>query len=378
MDVTILDSSKDKIIVVDDDPIICEVLNLALSSHFEVKTVHSGAECLQLIDEFQPKLVFLDIDMPGMNGYDTCRQLREAKQTLPIIFQSSCDTLAERLEAFDSGGDDFLSKPADVELVLRKAQLAIKAKVERDQIVSEKATYEHMAMTFLDSLGDSGVLQNYARLNFNCPDFATLMESTLKTARDLGLKCQIQFRIPDGTLSCNDAGKASALEESILTQVSGLGRLFQFQKRLATNFDHVTIIILNMSEDSEIAGRIRDNIAILAEMADDFVKGITFRNMSAANVELIRKANISAHSAVEILRSKYRNQQVETRLLQNELVHEVEKTFIHLGLTDSQEHAIADVLQSNLEKVLRLFEQSEEFERQFSIILNALDPKATT
>jgi CheY-like chemotaxis protein len=369
------DAKKDKILVVDDDQIICEVLNLALSNHFEVKTLHSGAECLQVIDEFQPKLVILDIDMPGMNGYDTCRKLREAQQTLPIIFLSSCDTLTERLEAFDSGGDDFLSKPTDNEIVLRKVQLTIKAKADRDQIVSEKASFEHMAMTFLDSLGDSGVLQNYARVNFNCPDFATLMENTLKSARDLGLKCQIQFRFPEGTLSCNDAGKAGALEESVLTQVASLGRLFQFKKRLATNFEHVTIIILNMSDDSELAGRIRDNIAILAEMADDFVNGIIFRNVSAANVELIRKANISAHSAVEILRSKYRNQQLETRLLQNELVHEVEKTFIHLGLTDSQEHAIADVLQSNLEKILRLFEQSDEFEKQFSVILNALSPK---
>ena len=366
------ESNKDKLLVVDDDPITCAILEAAINHHFEVKIVVSGEACLQVVSEFQPDLVILDIDMPGINGYETCRSLRESNITAPVIFLSSCDSLEDRLEAFDSGGDDFLTKPTENELILRKAQLAIKAKAARDQIASEKESYEQMAMTFLDSMGDSGVLQNYTRANFDCTDYATLLQNTLQATQHLSLECHIQIRFPGGSLSCTPNGPAGPLEESVLTQVATLGRLFQFKKRLVTNFDHITIIILNLPDAAEAAGRIRDNIAILAEIAEAFINGITLRINSAASAEKIRNANFQAASSIDILRKKYRNQQVETRLLQDELIREVEKTYVHLGLTESQERTISDVLYKNTEKVLLLFEQSEEFEKQFSIILNAL------
>jgi CheY-like chemotaxis protein len=370
--------NNDNLLIVDDDPITCEVLYAALSDHFNIKITNSGEECLQAIGDFQPKLVILDIDMPGINGYETCRRLRESKHDMPVIFLSACDSLEERLEAFDSGGNDFLTKPTDHQLILRKAQLAIKAKMDKDQIASEKDSYEQMAMTFLDSMGESGVLQNFTRLNFDCPDYATLLTNTLQACQHLSLQCHIQLRFPGGSLSCTPDGKAGPLEESVLTQVASLGRLFQFKKRLVTNYEHVTIIILNMPDNTDIAGRIRDNIAVLAEITEAFVNAITLRAESATSAERIRKANLSAGSAIEILRAKYRNQQIETRLLQDDLIHEVEKTYIHLGLTDSQEFSISEVLYKNAEKILFLFEQSEEFEAQFAIILNALKPEAST
>ena len=132
---------------------------------------------------------------------------------------------------------------------------------------------------------------------------------------------------------------------------------------------------MNMPEVPEAEGRIKDNIAILAEIADEFIKAILFRNESSANINLIRKANLTAGSSVEILRQKYRNLQVETRLLQNDLIHEIEKSYCNFGLTNAQEHAISEVLQQNSEKILLLFEQNEEFEKQFAIILKALAPK---
>jgi CheY-like chemotaxis protein len=63
------DSSKDCILIVDDDPIICEVLSMALEDYFNLKSVNSGEECLAIVDSYQPKLIILDIEMPGINGY---------------------------------------------------------------------------------------------------------------------------------------------------------------------------------------------------------------------------------------------------------------------------------------------------------------------
>jgi CheY-like chemotaxis protein len=377
MDENDFELNKDRVLVVDDDAIICEVLEQALGERFEVKSVNSGDECLRVIGEFQPKLVILDIEMDGIDGYETCRQLRASGNNVPVVFQSSRDSLAERLEAFDSGGDDFLTKPTDCQIVLRKAEMAIKARAERDSITGEKESFEQMAMAFLDSMGDSGVLQNYTRENFNCPDYATLLENTMQATRHLGLECHIQLRFAGGVLSVTPNGCANPLEESVISQVSGMGRLFQFKKRLVTNFDHITIIIMNMSDKDEVAGRIRDNIAILAEIADEFVKGITLRRDAAANIELIRQANLTATAAIKTLQKNYREQQIETRILQNELIDEVEKSYTYLGLTAEQENSVTEVMKLSSDKILRLFEQGEDFEKQFAIILGALTPKVT-
>jgi hypothetical protein len=253
--------------------------------------------------------------------------------------------------------------------------MAIKARAERDSIAGEKASFEQMAMAFLDSMGDSGVLQNYTRENFNCPDHATLLGNTMQATRNLGLECHIQLRFSGGVLSVTPAGQANALEESVISQVSGMGRLFQFKKRLVTNYEHITIIIMNMPDSDEVAGRIRDNIAILAEIADEFVKGITLRRDSAANIALIRQANETATAAIKSLQNSYREQQIETRMLQNELIDEVEKSYSYLGLTAEQENSVSQVIKVSSDKILKLFEHGEDFEKQFAIILSALTPK---
>ena len=365
-------SSKNRVLIVDDDPIICNILSALLADDYEVESVSSGEECLEVVARNAPELIVLDIEMPGINGYDTCRQLVAAGHKMPVIFLSGHDTLEERLEAFDSGGEDFLGKPAQPELLLRKVRNAIKAKQLRDQLAGEKDSFEQMAMTFLDSMGETGVIQNYTRDNFSCPDYATLLSNTLKSTRNLGLDCHIQLRFPGGSLSASQQGPLSPLEESVLLQGSTMGRLFQFKKRLITNFEHVSILILNMPDNPDLAGRIRDNIAIVAEIADALVNSVTLRMTASLNAARIQDANQNASSATAILREKYRTQQMDTRLLLDDLITEVEKTYVFLGLSAAHERMVTEVLNKNADKILRLFEQGVEFEKQFTVILESL------
>lgn len=367
--------NNNRILIVDDDPVISDILVALLSEEFDVHTVGSGEECLRTISEYRPDLIVLDIEMPGISGYETCRELVAKSFTIPVIFLSGHDTLEERLEAFDSGGEDFISKLVPPEIILRKVRSAIKAKSSRDTLANEKNSYEQMTMTFLDSMGDTGVILNYTRENLDCPDYAGLLKNTFNSARALGLDCRIQIRFPGGSLSASATGSLSPLEESILMQVSTMGRLFQFKKRLITNFDHISILILNMPDNSDVAGRVRDNIAILAQIADAFVKSITLRKDAVVNSERMTRANQGAGSALAILREKSRVQQVDARVMLDELIREVEKTYVHLSLTIAQENMLSSVLHKNADKILTLFEHGAELEQQFAWILEALSTK---
>ena len=108
---------KGKVLIVDDDPITLGMLESNLEDDFEVQTVDSGEACLATVQNFAPDLVLLDIEMPGIDGYETCRRLQEGRAglSLPVIFVSSHDTLEERLMAYESGGTDFVIKPFDAD-----------------------------------------------------------------------------------------------------------------------------------------------------------------------------------------------------------------------------------------------------------------------
>jgi diguanylate cyclase (GGDEF)-like protein len=127
-----------KILVVDDDPDFAAIVALALGREgMLVRTVYCSLEALSVIEDFAPDLVLLDVMMPGMSGFELCRKLRSSArwQDLPILFLTAQTDLQARLNAFDSGADDYLPKPvANVELTTR-----VKARLERVRLLKERA-----------------------------------------------------------------------------------------------------------------------------------------------------------------------------------------------------------------------------------------------
>ena len=113
-------SAQSKILIVDDDPDIRQVLRLLLQGLYSVSEAADGAEAVRLIQEQKDTdLVILDVMMPGMDGYATCDALR-AYTNAPVLFLTAKSAEADRISAYRSGGDDFLSKPFSQDELLAK------------------------------------------------------------------------------------------------------------------------------------------------------------------------------------------------------------------------------------------------------------------
>jgi DNA-binding response OmpR family regulator len=115
-----------KILVVDDEPVICEVLEFNLASEgYEITCVHSAEEAL---DRLSPdySLILLDVMMAGMSGYRLAETLRLKKNSVPIIFLTAKDTENDMLTGFSVGGDDYISKPFSVKEVLARVKAILK------------------------------------------------------------------------------------------------------------------------------------------------------------------------------------------------------------------------------------------------------------
>ena len=107
-----------RILVVDDTHASGKMLGLLLKSlGQEVEICHDGPAALARVTEYQPTLIFLDIVMPGMNGYEVAAQLKSNPSTAPIMLvaMTGFSKASDRQQAFDSGFDHHLTKPANLE-----------------------------------------------------------------------------------------------------------------------------------------------------------------------------------------------------------------------------------------------------------------------
>ena len=125
--------AKQKILIVDDDTNISELISLYLIREcFETKCVEDGESALLAFHSFSPDLVILDLMLPGMDGYQVCREIRRESQT-PIIMLSAKGEGFDKVLGLELGADDYLIKPFDAkELVAR-----VKAVLRRTHVAPE-------------------------------------------------------------------------------------------------------------------------------------------------------------------------------------------------------------------------------------------------
>lgn len=113
-------AAKQRILVVDDDSNIAELICLYLVKEgFETERAHNGKEALKQIQKFSPNLVILDVMMPEMDGYETCREIRK-QGAIPVIFLTAKGETFDKVLGLELGADDYIVKPFDnKELVAR-------------------------------------------------------------------------------------------------------------------------------------------------------------------------------------------------------------------------------------------------------------------
>ncbi len=120
-----------RILIVDDDDEIRDLLEFDISqSGYFVDTAHDGMEGLNKALNNAYDLILLDVMMPKMNGFDVCRNIRQAKLAIPILMLTAKGTIDDKTEGFDCGADDYLVKPFDIREVL----LRIRVLLRRNQV----------------------------------------------------------------------------------------------------------------------------------------------------------------------------------------------------------------------------------------------------
>jgi len=133
-------SRQPLVFIIDDTPTNIELLAAALSADYAIKFATSGAEALTLLEKPEkPDLILLDVMMPGMDGYQVCRHLKEnpATRGIPVIFISAKSEVADQAHGFSLGAVDYITKPFELPVVLARVRTHINLKLRTDLLEAQ-------------------------------------------------------------------------------------------------------------------------------------------------------------------------------------------------------------------------------------------------
>jgi DNA-binding response OmpR family regulator len=348
--------------VIDDDPVVLEVMRAILEPEFPLETFESAEACLARLDTEKPGMFLLDINLPGIDGYSFCRKLKDdgLLSRIPVTFVSSNDTIEARLAGYDAGGEDFIVKPFAPEEVLRKIKVAQQITQSKRMLEEQSESSEYLATLALASMDESGLVLQFMSKLIAMDTEQEIAQGLLELMQRYKLDGVVQTRVAQRTLTLSAAGTDLPLETSILNHVRGLERIFEFHNRSVHNFERVTLMVNNMPlNDPDLCGRLRDNLSVAAQGADSRLLAIETTEVKNRSQAGILSAIESLRNSLSTLREDYLRDRAASSQLMLALEEDMAQAFVHLGLTAGQEQILEDLVENFMKRLVALLDRGE-------------------
>lgn len=156
--------NKNAVLIVDDDPALLKMAGEILRADYAVSCVKSGREAISLLEQdYMPDIILLDVDMPGLNGFDTLTALRriEDARDIPVVFLTGANQTAAELKGLTSGAVDYITKPFIKEILLARLRVHLEngkrlrqlSMIEKNKLVSsiDETKFEAFVKDFTET-----------------------------------------------------------------------------------------------------------------------------------------------------------------------------------------------------------------------------------
>ena len=368
-------NKRGKVLVVDDEPVNLEIMQEILEADFEVVYAASGPECLEQAPDLQPGVILLDINMPGMSGYEVCQQLKQGDATkmIPVMFVSALDTLAERLAGYEVGGDDYITKPFESRELVTKVNVALKIRESLEKIKENADMAISTAMTAMNSTSELGVVLHFLRESFKCNDLDALAQLIVTAMQSYGLNSTAQIRSSTGVVNHTSSGTVNPLEAAVIQRIYQEDRIFDMGRRSIFNYEHVSILAKNMPvDDVEKMGRYKDNIALLAEGAEARVQAVMVQmNLKRQRQGLVKMVE-STRSALTRVGETHEEHKIKSIRILADLISRVEESFSFLGLSETQEEQMLQMVNLAVHDTIKVYEEGLEIDVRLASVMDDL------
>jgi CheY-like chemotaxis protein len=372
------------VMVVDDDPLMHALYEEALSEHFSLLFAESGEQALEVFARSELAIIVLDVQMPGLDGYETCRRLKQARTDGPsVVFVSSQDQLADRMLGFEAGGSDYVTKPwAPPELVV-KLQLLLEAEARRKALAAERDEAFGAVLQSADMAGELGVVLDFQRELNNAHSYAEVATQMFAGLARYGLQGFVRISGQSAKLATNHEGECTALEKSILETLAARTdgpRIQPLGNNTSFRFGCILLVVRDLpmlrpaSMDPELSerhGRAIDNVALMLEAAASRLGAVD--NASVAQ-DLDRVRRLLALTKGALAEVSRRNVAMTTTVQGafDHLQSEMEESFIHLGLMSSQEEQLSYLVRDHAATAMEALAQGRATEAALQRIIQEL------
>ncbi len=367
---------KPYLIAVDDEVMNLQIIRDILEDEFEIHTMDNGQECLDSLEQRIPDIVLLDVMMPVLDGLETCKLIRgnPVYKDIPVIFVSALASSAEKMRGYGAGGDDYLTKPFDEEELITKIHLLLKIKTEKNKGIEEKEFATKTAMTSMIGASEAGHLVYFMQSMLVINELDALLELIASVLNKYGLEGSVMLTHLDEPVYYFTDEKMRSIEMDILKETAGQSsKIIEFTGRAVIIGKHASLLIRNMPADEETVGRYRDHLAVFIDSLD--VKLLQF--IVDANINkhysLLKQTVESISKELDVVHKSSQNQRMLNSSILGELAHDIEKSFLQLGLDESEEAELVQLISKAEIETDKVYESGKQSEKIFDRIVDKLN-----
>lgn len=370
--------TKIDILAIDDDKFVQKMIVKALqSSEMSIRIANDGESGIAAATQQIPDIILLDVEMPGINGYETCDRLRnlEATKDVPIVFLSSHGSLRERLQGYEVGADDYVIKPFEAEDLRARINVLLKFQVDRRELLVQYELAHKNAILAMTSSSELALAMRFLEKSLSYHDIDSLIQGLFESMDQLSLNCCVMISANEQHYwySSEGSGSISPLEKELIEMCDKGARFLDFGERTIINYPQISLLIKNMPLDEmERYGRVKDLIPMFLSAVNTKIS--TLNTQEA----LMQQSTNLIDSFIQIRKSLYHlgvtivdNRRDSTKIM-NALVEELNVDFLRMGLEEDQEEYLLTRVDTALEQAMIEMDAGKEIRASLTFILSNL------
>lgn len=346
-----------------------------LGQDFAVRTFSDGISCVSLLSEKPPAILLLATNLEDAPAIELCRDIRgddRLHDTHVIILLGNDASQALIDEAHAAGCDEALTHPVDLANLRRQLRTTHRLASERSSFKQQANYAQKVAMTAMTSMGELGVVLQFLSKCFSCNSAREVAQEVISSLSQYGLSGAVQIRGGTEVLIESTPGGNSVEDGAVISRLHGIGRIFEFKTRMVINYDFASILMNDVPDDNEQRGRIRDNVAMLAEGAHARVASLLIEQDNRRKQSGIRYALGEILQMTSELRDQQSISQNQGQSAVNAVIESFETAFICFGLTPSQESELINLLVELRHEVASIGMSAEEIDRKLQRVVRSL------
>lgn len=362
-------------VIVEDDKISQKFIGRALEGTLDLHFADTGAQGDVLIEELDPDIILLDVELPDSNGYDICHRLRQQSKYLftPILFISGKSSLEERIKGYQAGGDDYITKPFESDELNSKVKAVIRQHEHKETLAEQFKEAQTTAIESMTGASELGLILQFFEKTYAINTFEQLADAIFSIMSSLSLRCCLYFETQEKNyFFCSD-GENKPIEEEIIARLRTEARFFDFGHRTQINYPVVACLVKNMpTEDRARYGRYKDVIPPILACANQKVLQLEMEHLLQDHTLKFSESFKNIRQTLDDLAGKMLEGQEDGSTLLNNLLISLEEAMPRLGLDEDQELYLMQSIEQKITEAMEKVQNYEAIQITFDSLIRLL------